>query len=405
MNKIPFSPPRIDQSIIDSVVSALQSGWITTGPKTKALEKEISSLTGTEKCLCVNSATAGMELMLRWFGVGAGDEVIIPAYTYCSTANVVVHLGATPIMVDVKESDLCLAIEQVEEHINERTKAIIGVDLGGLPVRSDQLIEIAEAHKSQFKPEGVNQEKLGRMLVMTDAAHSIGAQLHQRAAVLAADVSVYSFHAVKNLTTAEGGAINLNLKDKFDEDEIYKYLNSMSLHGQSKDALEKFGKGSWEYDVIDAGFKCNMPDVLAAIGLIEIGRYANDTLVKRAKLYNRYIENLKDLHGITLPFMEDEDRIGSYHLFLLRLTEPNRGKRDLIIERMAEEGISLNVHYKPLPLLTAYSSRGYTMDKYPVSNKLFNSVISLPIFYDLTLDQVDHVCERLKVILQEVLQG
>ena len=244
MNKIPFSPPRIDQSIIDSVVSALQSGWITTGPKTKALEKEISSLTGTSNCLCVNSATAGMELILRWFGIRAGDEVIIPAYTYCSTANVVVHLGATPVMVDVKESDLCLAIDQVEEHITERTKAIIGVDLGGLPVRSDQLIEIAEANKHQFKPEGINQEKLGRMLVMTDAAHSIGAQLHQRAAVLAADVSVYSFHAVKNLTTAEGGAINLNLKDKFDEDEIYKYLNSMSLHGQSKDALEKFGKGS-----------------------------------------------------------------------------------------------------------------------------------------------------------------
>lgn len=403
MNKIPFSPPRIDQDIIDSVVSALQSGWITTGPKTKSLEKEISRITGTEKCLCVNSATAGMELMLRWFGIGEGDEVIVPAYTYCSTANVVVHLGAKPIMIDVSERDLCMSIDLIEGKINERTKAIVGVDLAGLPVRSDLIMQIAESNKDKFVPKGIVQEQLGRMLVMTDAAHSIGAKLNQQAAVLSGDVSVYSFHAVKNLTTAEGGAINLNLKGYFDEDAIYKYLNTMSLHGQSKDALEKFGKGSWEYDVIEAGYKCNMPDVLAAIGLVEIGRYEEDTLVKRKAIYNQYLESLKSVGGIELPFMQDADREGSYHLFLLRLSEPNRAKRDLIIEKMADLGISLNVHYKPLPLLTAYSKRGYDMHNVPTSEKLFHSVISLPVYYDLEPEMVDHVCSSLTSVLKEVL--
>jgi dTDP-4-amino-4,6-dideoxygalactose transaminase len=402
MNKIPFSPPRIDQDIIDSVVSALQSGWITTGPKTKSLEKEISRITGTEKCLCVNSATAGMELMLRWFGIGEGDEVIIPAYTYCSTANVVVHLGAKPIMIDVNARDLCMSIDQIEDKITENTKAIIGVDLAGLPVRSDLIMQIAESNKDKFVPKGKVQEQLGRMLVMTDAAHSIGAKLNHKAAVLSGDVSVYSFHAVKNLTTAEGGAVNLNLKEYFDEDAIYKYLNTMSLHGQSKDALEKFGKGSWEYDVIDAGYKCNMPDVLAAIGLVEIERYEKDTLVKRKHIYDHYLKCLAGTEGLVLPFMEDEKRTGSYHLFLLRLASPNRPLRDQIIERMANRGISLNVHYKPLPLLTAYSSRGYTMDAYAISDDLFNSVISLPVFYDLTFDQVDYICTELKNLLSEL---
>jgi len=403
MNKIPFSPPRIDQDIIDSVVSALKSGWITTGPKTKALEQEISKMTGTERCLCVNSATAGMELMLRWFGVSEGDEVIIPAYTYCSTANVVVHLGAKPIMVDVHADDLCMDYEHVAQHINGKTKAIIGVDLGGLPARTDILKKLAEAHKAKFVPSSPAQQALGRMLVMTDAAHSIGAKLNGKPAVQAGDVSVYSFHAVKNLTTAEGGAINLNLSEYFEEDKIYSYLNTMSLHGQSKDALEKFGKGSWEYDVIDAGFKCNMPDVLAAIGLVEVKRYENDTLIKRKSVYNRYLDRLNKMDDIVLPYMLDDNREGSYHLFLLRLKDPNREKRDLIIDEMADKGISLNVHYKPLPLLTAYASRGYKMEDYPRASALFESVISLPVFYDLSLEQIDYLCDTLEEVLKKVV--
>lgn len=402
MQKIAFSPPRIDKAIIDSVVSALESGWITTGPKTKALERAIVEMTDSKTCLCVNSATAGMELMLRWFGVGEGDEVIVPSFTYCSTANVVVHCGAKPVMVDVNPDDLCIDINEVSSKVNARTKAIIGVDLAGLPANTEALMTLVKQKADLFTPNGEVQRELGRMLLMTDAAHSLGAQYKGLAASKFSDVSVYSFHAVKNLTTAEGGAININLPDTIDADQVYKYLNTMSLHGQSKDALEKFGKGSWEYDVIDAGYKCNLPDVLSAIGLVEIGRYESDTLVKRKALFNRYLEQLAKENRIELPFMEDQERIGSYHLCLIRLKNAERKHRDTIIDKLSERGISTNVHYKPLPLLSAYSNRGYRIEDYPVSAQLFNSIISLPLFYNLSKEQVDYVCSNLKEVLDEV---
>lgn len=402
MKRISFSPPRVDQEIINEVVDALKSGWITTGPKTKALEKEIVKMTHSRACLCVNSATAGMELMLRWFGVQAGDEVIVPAFTYCSTANVVVHLGAKPVMVDINEDDLCINLDQVEEAINEKTKAIIGVDLAGLPAQMDQIMRLAKQKASLFNPNHTNQVQMGRMLVMTDAAHSLGAQLNHQPAVLSSDAAVYSFHAVKNLTTAEGGAINLNLPDTFSVEDVYAYLNMLSLHGQSKDALAKFGKGSWEYDVLEAGYKCNMPDVLAAMGLVEIKRYEQDTLVKRQSLFERYIQGLAGTPGLTLPVMKTASRIGSYHLFLLRLGTGDRSKRDRIIDLMNDRGVSLNVHYKPLPLLSIYKRMGYDIDAYPVSKDQFDRVISLPLFYDLELSDVDYICKNLKEVLEAV---
>ena len=269
MEKIPFSPPRIDQEIVDEVSAALRSGWITTGPRTKALEGEVEAITGVAKAFCVNSCTAGMELMLRWFGVGPGDEVIVPAYTYCATANVVMHCGAKPIMVDVRPEDATIDPQAVAAAITPQTKAIMPVDLGGMPAAYDELWDVIKAHKKRFQATTPEQEQLGRPLMLTDAAHSLGAIYQGKSSALQADATVFSFHAVKNVTTAEGGAICLNLPSSFDALALYKTLNTQSLHGQSKDALAKFGKNSWEYDVHSAGFKCNMPDVLAAIGLVE----------------------------------------------------------------------------------------------------------------------------------------
>ena len=269
MKKIPFSPPKMDKAIVDEVVATLNSGWITTGPRTKALEKEVEKLAQVPRVLCVNSCTGGLELMMRWLGIQEGDEVIVPAFTYCATANVVLHCGAKPIMVDVKSDDFTIDIEAVKNAITSKTKAIVPVDLGGMPIDYSELLNLVKSDeiKNQFQPRTTIQQQLNRIAVITDAAHSIGASYLGQPAAKQADVTVFSFHAVKNLTTAEGGAICLNLPDSFDADEIYTKLNTKTVHGQSKDALAKFGKNSWEYDVVEAGYKFNMPDVLAAIGL------------------------------------------------------------------------------------------------------------------------------------------
>jgi len=395
MKKIPFSPPKMDQAIVDEVVATLNSGWITTGPRTKALEKEVEKLAQVPRVLCVNSCTGGLELVMRWLGIQPGDEVIVPAFTYCATANVVLHCGATPIMVDVKSDDFTIDIEAVKNAITPKTKAIVPVDLGGMPIDYAELLSLVKSDKikNQFQPRTDLQKQLNRIVIITDAAHSIGANYQGQPAAKQADVTVFSFHAVKNLTTAEGGAICLNLPDPFDANEIYTKLNTKTVHGQSKDALAKFGKNSWEYDVVEAGYKFNMPDVLAAIGLVEIKRYQADTLTKRKMIFDLYTQLLSKYDWAELPVYETAEKISSYHLYLLRIKNISIEQRNAIINRIFDAGVSVNVHYKPLPELTLYKSMGYESKNYPVSLDTFHRVITLPVFYDLEKEQLERVVE------------
>ena len=406
MQKVPFSPPRIDQAIIDEVVATLQSGWITTGPRCQALEEHIAQLCDAPKVLCVSSATSGMELMLRWFGVQEGDEVIVPAYTYCSTANVVLHCGATPVMVDVYGTDGTIDVEAVERAITPKTKVVMPVDLSGMPVQYEALQQLLQKDtiQQQFQPRTPEQEQLGRILILTDAAHSLGATYKGVPASKWSDISVFSMHAVKNLTTAEGGAIVLDLPEPFDAALIYKRMRSMALHGQSKDAMQRYGKNAWEYDVLEAGYKCNLPDVLAAIGLIEIQRYSSDTLPKRKALMEHYAELLANEDWADLPIHQDTDRVSSYHLFLLRVKGITSNQRNQIIQYCLDRGVSVNVHYKPLPVLSVYKNLGYTLDPFPQSADYYNRVITLPVFYDLTAEQQVMVVETIKEAVREVTQ-
>ncbi len=395
MKKIPFSPPKMDKAIVDEVVATLNSGWITTGPRTKALEKEVEKLAQVPRVLCVNSCTGGLELVMRWLGIQEGDEVIVPAFTYCATANVVLHCGAKPIMVDIKSDDFTINIEAIKQAITTKTKAIVPVDLGGMPINYSELLSLVNSDevKNQFHPRTDIQKQLNRIAVVTDAAHSIGARYLGQPAAKQADVTVFSFHAVKNLTTAEGGAICLNLPNSFDADEIYTKLNSKTVHGQSKDALAKFGNNSWEYDVVEAGYKFNMPDVLAAIGLVEIKRYQQETLPKRKAIFDLYTQLLSKYDWAELPVYETEEKVSSYHLYLLRIKNISLEQRNAIIQRIFDAGVSVNVHYKPLPELTLYKSMGYESKNYPVSLDTFHRVITLPVFYDLEKEQVEQVVE------------
>ena len=399
---IPFSPPRIDQKIIDEVVDTLKSGWITTGPKTKLFERKLMDYSGAKGVFCCNANTNGMELFLRYLGIGPGDEVIVPAYTYCATANVVIHLGATPIMVDVLD-DFTIDPKQVKQAISERTKAIMPVDIGGLPANYEALWDVILASKSLFKPNGDAQGKLGRIALVADAAHSIGARVKGELLGRQADAFVYSFHAVKNLTTAEGGAVCFSLPDSFDSSEIYAWLNTRSLHGQSKDALAKTQIGAWEYDVVDAGWKCNMTDLQAAIGLVELERYEQDTLPKRKSIADYYQNYFQIQPWALTPILKDQLRESSYHLYLLRIKGVSRMQRDQIIDRIFAKGVSVNVHYKPLPLLQAYTSRGYEIDDYPITKGLWEQEISLPIFYDMTDGQMKTVVDAVTSSVLEVI--
>lgn len=399
---IPFSLPRVDQKIIDEVTDTLKSGWITTGPKTKRFEKELMAYTNSPKVFCCNSATNGLELLLRWLGIGPGDEVIVPAYTYCATANVILHVGATPVMVDVLD-DFTIDPDKVEAAITGKTKLIVPVDLGGYPADYHRLWEIVNTYKKQFKPSSEVQEKLGRIALISDSAHSIGALVDGKPIGTQADAMVFSFHAVKNLTTAEGGAIGLNLPKHFDVDEAYNWLNTRSLHGQSKDALAKSQKHSWEYDVETAGWKCNMTDIQAAMGLVELSRYKEDTIARRREIVELYDDLLAKREWAILPTVKSDNRESSYHLFLLRVKGASLAQRNKIIEKIFDQDISVNVHYKPLPLLTVYKNLGYEMDDYPVSKRLWENEISLPIYYDLSNDQVRQVVAALEKAVEEVL--
>ncbi len=394
---IPFSPPRIDDKIIAEVVDTLKSGWITTGPKTKLFEKKLAEFTGAKSVLCLNSATAGLELMLRWFGVGKGDEVIVPAYTYCATANVIIHCGATPVMIDIDEKTFNINVNKIKNAITKRTKVIMPVDIAGFPCDYYEINQLVNspAVKSLFKPKNQIQQELGRILILSDAAHSLGAKYKGQRTGSLCDISVFSFHAVKNLTTAEGGAIALNLPNPFDNNELYKFLCVLSLHGQNKDALAKT-KGNWKYDVVTAGYKMNMTDIQASMGLVELDRYENDTLIKRKQIFDYYTSEFSSDSRFICPTYESDDKVSSYHVYLLRIKNCNEEKRDEIINKINSKQVSVNVHFQPLPILSFYKHLGYKIDDYPISYKNYSCEISLPVFYDLNEEMMAKVVEAVK---------
>lgn len=395
--QIPFSPPRIDDKIVAEVSEALRSGWITTGPRTKKFEQKIAGYVDVPRVVCLNSGSAGLELALRWYGVQEGDEVIVPAYTYCATANVVVHCGAKPVMVDVR-NDFNIDVNQIKGAITEKTKAIIPVDIAGYPCDYDEINRIVNDPevKSKFQARTPEQEKLGRILVLSDAAHSIGAEYKHKKTGSLCDLTVFSFHAVKNLTTAEGGAICIALPEPFDVDEIYSKLVIKSLHGQTKDALTKTKPGNWRYDVVEPGHKCNMTDVLASIGLVELERYEQDMLVKRKEIFDTYSAAFSQYDIFEVPEYESGNKKSSYHVYPLKIKGITEEQRDLLIQKIAEQGVGVNVHFIPLPMLTAYKSRGYRIEDFPVSYDLYSREISLPVYYDLTP-------EMIKIVIQTIL--
>ncbi len=406
---IPFSPPRIDDRTIQAVTEALRSGWITTGPRTKEFEKKLATYCGVDKVIAMNSWTNAAELVLRWYGVGPGDEVIVPAYTYCATANIVMHLGAKPVLVDVLD-DFTMDPEAVKRVLTNRTKAIIPVDIGGLPANIKAIMRVAEEGCGLFTPkvnlrvDGTNpQMRLGRALVLSDAAHSFGASIAGKKVGSQADITGFSFHAVKNLTTAEGGALAFNLPEPFDHEELYRYFNAMSLHGQSKDALAKTQPGAWRYDVAFPGYKCNMTDLQAAIGLVELERFDRDTTPRRRAICERYSAAFAGDDRFVVPSFQTGDRESCFHLYMLRVPKATEEQRDAIITAIAKRGVSVNVHFIPLPKLSFYEGQGLRMVDYPNTYKLYSTEISLPVYYDLTDAQVDQVVAAAKAAVKEVM--
>ncbi len=391
---IPFSPPRIDDKTIASVTEALKSGWISTGPKTRQFEKELASFLDTDEVVCLNSATAGLQLILHWLGVGEGDEVIVPAYTYTASANVIIHTGATPVFVDVKESDFNIDPEKVREAVTAKTKAIIAVDIAGYPADYRELYEVVEEKRPLFNARTEVQKTMGRMMVIADAAHSIGARYFDDYTGKQADMSSFSFHAVKNLTTAEGGAVVFNVSNWFDHAELKERFKTLSLHGQNKDAFSKVQIGGWRYDVLEAGFKCNMTDLQAAIGLVELERY-KDTLAKRKSIFNQYSEALAQYDWAILPNYISKYTETSYHLYMIRIKGIDEVTRDRIIDEIGKNGVAVNVHYIPVPMLTYYQKLGYDVKNYPTCYQLFENEITLPVYYNLTDEQVAIVVETL----------
>jgi dTDP-4-amino-4,6-dideoxygalactose transaminase len=401
---IPFSPPRIDQKVVDEVTAALRSGWITTGPRTKQFEKMISKYCGHAATLCVNSASSGLELMLRWFGVGPGHEVIIPAYTYSATANVVVHCGAKPVMVDIGD-DFNIDLRKLRNAISPATRVIMPVDLAGFPCNYEGIMKMVEDEgiKKLFRADTPEQEMLGRILVLSDAAHSLGAFLNGKKTGTLADITVFSFHAVKNLTTAEGGAVCLNLPTPFNNGELYQYLCIKSLHGQTKDALAKSQGGNWEYDVIEAGYKYNMTDIQAAMGTVELQRYDDDMLPRRKAIFDQYNRAFAEKDWALLPPYEDDTRKSSCHVYLLRVKGISEDKRNNIIRKIFEKGVSVNVHFIPLPMLSYYKNLGYDIDHYPSSYHQYSRVISLPVYYDLDNEKAGMVIRAVTAAVEEEL--
>ncbi|WP_236716832.1 DegT/DnrJ/EryC1/StrS family aminotransferase [Elizabethkingia anophelis] len=399
MMKIPFSPPFVDQDVINEVVDTLESGWITTGPKVKALEEEVSKLTRAPRALAVNSWTSGAILILKWFGIKEGDEVIIPAYTYSATALAVLHCGATPVMVDVKD-DFTVNPDEIKKAITAKTKVIMPVDIAGLPCDYDAINNIVKDEKyiALFNASSENQKKLGRILVLSDAAHSVGAIYQQKQTGIWADITIFSFHAVKNITTSEGGAICINLPYPFNNDDEYAIMRLWTLNGQTKDAFTKSqgGGNSWKYDIVFQGLKVNMPDVCAAIGLAQIRKYTARLLEERKRVAMRYQDFFSHRDWAQLPILEDEKRISCYHLYALRIKNISEEQRDQIMELIALAGVSVNVHFIPMPMLTLFKNLGYSIRNYPVAYDNYSREISLPIYPQLSNEDIDYICKTIE---------
>ena len=395
--RIEFSPPDITQLEIDEVVDTLKSGWITTGPKTKKLEQELSVFTNTDKTVCLNSATAAMELTLRLLGVGEGDEVITCAYTYSASASVIHHVGAKIVLVDTNKEDKFMDLKALEDAITEKTKVIIPVDLAGKPCKYDEIFEIVERKKSLFRPNNKLQEKIGRVVVMADAAHSLGAEYKGNPSGSIADFTCFSFHAVKNFTVAEGGSVTWNRALGLDDDEIYREFQLLSLHGQSKDALSKTKLGSWEYDIVAPNYKCNLTDIASGIGLAQLKRYP-DLLKRRFEIVERYNRGFEGTR--VNPFVHfEKDKKSCCHLYIVNIEGVSEEERNEIIVKMAEKGIATNVHYKPLPMHTAYKNLGFDIKDYPNAYNNYKSQITLPLHTLLTDEQVDYIIENLKALV------
>lgn len=393
---VPFSLPLIDQSVIDEVNDCLtNTGWLTSGPKVLQLEAETRQLTGAPAVVCVNSWTSGAMLMLRWLGVGPGDEVIIPAYTYSATALCALNIGAKVVMVDVLD-DFTIDPGQLRAAITPRTKAILPVDIGGWMADYDAIMAVVEAPEVRrlFQPATQEQQQLGRIMVLADAAHSIGARYRGRSSGLCADATVMSFHSVKNVTTGEGGAICLNLPQPFDHAAVYQFLKAFALNGQTKSAFEKNQPGAWRYDIIAQGLKVNMPDICAAIGLSQICRYQSELLPERKRIFEQYQTAFSGFEWAILPPWQDaKGSISSAHLYMLRIQGITEAERDAVIQRISEAGVGVNVHYIPMPMLTLFKSLGYRMEDYPNTYAQYQGEISLPIYNGLTAEQVDWVVE------------
>lgn len=391
--RIPFSPPFVDDDVLKEVEDTLRSGWITTGPKVKQLEHEINKLTGCQQTLCVNSWTSGAILTLKWLGIKEGDEVIVPAYTYAATALSVIHCGAIPILVDVS-TDFTIDPIAVAKVITSKTKAIIGVDIAGLMCDYDQLKEIVKRPdiNALFVAESEVQVKMGRIMIIADAAHSIGAQYKGRNSGVCADVNIFSMHAVKNITTAEGGAISLQLPANFDPKAVYDLMRLWSLNGQTKDAFSKSNGSGWRYDILFDGLKVNMPDICAAIGLAQIRKYNHQLIKERAQIANQYETFFNKKSWAQPPILKDEFRESCYHIYALRIKGITEIERDAIIDKITALGIAVNVHFIPLPMLTAFKNKGANIQDFPVAYDNYAREISLPIYPQLTKEQVELVC-------------
>ena len=398
---IPFSPPDMSELEVEEVKQAILSGWITTGPRTKEFEKQISEYVGTKNTVCLNSATAAMELTLHVLGVGPGDEVIVPAYTYTASCSVICHVGATPVMIDCAENSFEMDYEKLPDLITEKTKVIIPVDLAGIICDYKKIYEAVNSKKNLFKANNYIQKVFNRIIVMADSAHGFGAIQNGIHAGAIADFTCFSFHAVKNLTTAEGGAVTWKYREALDDEKLYKQYQLLSLHGQTKDALSKNKLGSWEYDIVMPAYKCNMTDINAAIGLVQLKRYP-EMLEWRHEIIRRYDEAFKDL-PVTLLDHRDKEHQSSGHLYFVKVNNITEEKRNEIIIKMAEKGIACNVHYKPLPMLTAYNDLGFDIENYPNAYDQYKNQITLPLYTKLVMDDIDYILRAFEDSIKETL--
>ncbi len=399
--KIPFSPPDISEAEIEEVSNALRSGWITTGPRTKELERQVAAFCGVNRAVCLNSQTACAEMALRLLGVGEGDEVITSAYTYTATASVICHVGAKPVLVDTRQDGLEMDYAQLERAITDKTKVIIPVDIAGVPCDYDRIFSIVNGKKNLFVAKNDLQKSFGRIIVLADTAHAFGAVWNGKPVGSIADFSAFSFHAVKNFTTAEGGALTWQPREGLDDEKIYRKIQLFSLHGQSKDALAKTRLGAWEYDIVGTWFKCNMTDIAAALGLAQFKRYPA-MLNRRRAIIEKYDGAFKS-QGIKTLTHYCENYRSSGHLYITRIPDINEEKRNDIIAKMAERGVACNVHYKPLPLLTAYKNLGFNIKDYPNAYKNYENEITLPLYTSLTDEQIEYVIQSYLETVREYL--